>query len=380
MLYQRTENVAGFTGAMDAISSHPNVTTVYNKVDEPVSGTRTYRRHRVEFLVGPYHAALESLYRRLTTDPVESFEPYVRANEIVGNISKNTFDPDVLTENIRLEAVDPLTQGSLPIDSNVSAGVRAGVSGAFEGGVDLGLSDDNHTLHAIHVFADSENLYVIWEPEENLFFHWCVTSGIEKHRAFGDTVMCKGSYALFTTSDASRRIGYGWQYTVNGRCPFLLNEDLEISDRSNDEVYGFQLNSSMLDGVSDRIVCGGTSITLDASGDLVVGGNSENYPGSDQLTYGSYSSYGRDLAVPLRWWYRPQNNFRMYPLFTLNNIKQIHMRNVNPLDEIVIDGQTWVAFPDIKKPAAYGGTVSSLLSDIDDYALSTPLGVLIRKD
>lgn len=392
MLYQRYDNVTGgFNGWVSAVASHPNVNLVYNKNHAYMNGSTPYSYDRVCFALAGKYVVYERDFRggsgASLSDPMEPY--YTDRQFMVGVISGTDLDPDTTQYPDELlwfySALEAETLQTFDVIYAANTGVLVNQPYTSDGGSDLGIVDDNHTLHAVHVFADAQNLYIIWEPEEGLFFHSYHSTDMTKHESFGFAMFGGGTYVYSHTGNArdrARNCG-GYQYLGGRNTAWLYNEDLDWDIRNpaeNEFKYGGPLDSNYVDTPVGPVfgMPGATTSNNDSS--ITPAENLYLCPGSDIVHYGPLSIYGKSLSIPFRGWYRYQTQpMQMRPLFTMNNVRSITMRGLKAKQEVVIDGQTWIAFPDVKTPTSWGGQDSSLLSNWPDYSYATPMGVLIRK-
>lgn len=393
MLYQRFDNVmGGFTGWVAAVASHPNVTMRYNKSHSFIDDNGYPRRYqRICFELGSKFVVLERQYRgeryAPVTDPMDPWRDNVTS--LPGTISGTDLDPDTTTypdkylENYtEEEAAEVQSLYTYYFDNN--AGIYTPVDQSTNGGTDLGIVDDNHQLFAVHVFADAQNLYIILEVEEGVFFHAYYTTDMVKHVSFGDTVFGGGTNhnASDSNPDGRNAPGSGYQYVGSNNGAWLYNEDLVWDER--DPANGVYIYGGRMDYLFSSEALGPVFSMPSATtenGALYVAGVEFLPPGSDITHYGSYSIFGKAISIPFTAYYRYSGlPNRMYPLFTLNNVRSICMRGIGAKQEFTIDGQVWIAFPDVKIPVSWGGPSSSLITEWPDEQISTPMGVLIRKD
>lgn len=384
MIYRKYENVQGWQGWIDAVSSHPNVVKNFQKTHDFFAGNFPVRIERVEFIVAGKHVAYDRMFRGSTgqthSDPLD---PYQKSYlTMPGNVSYQTFDFDVMAEpDFNLPYLtEALQQCPYGMTWTSNVGIAVNMVDPDEGD-EIGLIDDNYVMHAVHVFASADNLYIIFEIEEGVFLHTYSTADFTEYRSLGDSLLARGTYLFDSSSESSRSYrACGWQYSYDSNAPFLLNQSFDTALRNiANKEFGFQLTDRWVDS-NDRKIRGGAPCATTYNGAIVEAPDEYAPPGSTQVHYGAYSIYGRSLSAPVRWWFVEGPGPSAVPLFELNQVRTIHMRGVRPLQEFVIDGVTWVAFPDVKLPNSYGGNQSTLFAAYEDEHFATPMGVLIRKD
>lgn len=384
MIYRKYENVQGWQGWIDAVSSHPNVTKNFQKTHDFFVSISPYRIERVEFIVAGKHVAYERAFRgdggQTHSDPLQ---PYPGGYlTMPGNVSYQAFDFDVMTQpDAFLPYLNEVSQQS---PEGMSWPENVGISVNLidpDQGDEIGLIDDNYVMYAVHVFASPDNLYIIFEIEEGVFLHTYSTADFTEYQTLGDSLLARGTRLYSSSNEILRSYGAcGWQYSFSSNAPFLLNKAFDTGIRSESaREFGFHLTDRW-NYSNDRKIRGGAPCATTSNGALDVVPDEYSPPGSDQVHYGAYSIYGRSLSAPIRWWYVEGPGLGAVPLFDLNQVRTIHMRGIRPLQEFVIEGVTWVAFPDVKLPISYGGKQSTLFAAYEDEHFATPMGVLIRKD
>lgn len=383
MLYQKTSNVQGFQGWIDAVIAHPNTNLSFQKSHEYSTSQYDYRYDRVEFIVGGKYVAYERQLRKPINRPDLDYEQYENATYLVGNVSNKSFDPDTMADPDRMlssqDEVSQQTPGNVSVLYNT--GIVVPILNPLAGD-EIGLIDDNFIMYAVHVFADINNLYIVFEPEAGTFLHMQATTDVTTYETTGYIMVAGGCYVINNNNDSIRsREAIGWQYNTARNSPYILNEGIPcfVRDASPTYTYGWRLDD-LPTGTPDRKVWGGAPPATSQNGELYPASWQYLPPGSDLVHYGAFSIYGRSLTTPIRWWYLEGPTNQTRPIFELNNVRTVHMRGVRPLDEFVIDGQTWVAFPDFKLPNSYGGLQSTIFANTVDEDIATPMGVLIRKD